>query len=233
MRACAAVIAALLLVAGCSETGGGRTSVGSSTTTAPTSQTPPPATPTSSTAPSRVPPAVPTAGAPMADIIAWIQAGQPADPHDFHNASREGTVTPLQDNDVAFTTPSGKTSCMTDSMFSNGDLACLVKLTNPPPRPNAAEGHWMGDWVDYDGVTLTVGSVHGDPGRFIYGDGGKLDYGKTLKFADYQCRVDQAGLFCVNFAHQSAARLSDAGVEPFGCLQKVPPPDDIGVKYAC
>jgi hypothetical protein len=233
MRAGALLVAALLLVAGCSETVGSRPS-GSSGTTAP------PASSSSSAAPARPttskgaqPPNAPAAGAPISDVIAWVEAGEPADPRDYHSATREGSVTKLQDSDVAFTTPTGKTSCMTDSMFSTGDLACLVKLVNPPPRPNDVEGQWVGDWVEYDGPTLTVGSVHGDPGRFIYGDGAQLPLGKALKFADYQCRADQTGLFCVNYAHQSAARISDAGVEPFGCLQKVPPPTDIGAKFSC
>ena len=233
MRAWAPVVATLLLVAGCSEGVGGRPSAGPVTTSAPTGHTSSAPLPPTTTTTTGVAPTPPAAGAPMAGVIAWVEAGQPADPRDYHSATREGTVTQLQDSDVAFTTPSGKTSCMTDSMFSTGDLACLVKLTNPPPRPDAAEGHWIGGWVDFDGTTLTVGSVHGDPGRFIYGDGGKLAYGQTLKFADYQCRADETGLFCVNFAHQSAARISDAGVEPFGCLQKVAPPADIGDKYSC
>jgi hypothetical protein len=177
--------------------------------------------------------APPAAGAPIADVIAWIEAGQPADQRDYRSATRDGTVTQLQDSDVAFTTPSGKTRCMTDSLFSSGELSCLVKLTNPPPQPNGVEGQWIAGWVDYDGTTLTVGSVHGDPGPFIYGDGGKLPYGQALKFTNFQCRVDETGLFCVNSAHQSAARISDTGVEPFGCLNRVPPPPDIGVKFSC
>ena len=56
---------------------------------------------------------------------------------------------------------------------------------------------------------------------------------KSLEFGDYRCRADPAGLFCVNYAHQSAARFSDAGIEAFGCLQKVTPPADIGLKFSC
>ena len=56
-----------------------------------------------------------------------------------------------------------------------------------------------------------VGSVHGDPGRFAAGTGPELPYGQSLAFGDYRCRSDQAGLVCVNYAHQSAARFSDAG----------------------
>ena len=56
---------------------------------------------------------------------------------------------------------------------------------------------------------------------FAAGIGPELPYGQSLAFGDYRCRGDQAGLFCVNYAHQSAARFSDAGVQPFGCLQPV------------
>ena len=45
--------------------------------------------------------------------------------------------------------------------------------------------------------------------------------------------VDAEGLFCVNYAHQSAGRFSAAGIEPYGCLRQVTAPADIGVKFAC
>jgi hypothetical protein len=231
MRAWAPVVVALLLVAACSQTIGGRPTARPASTAPTTTSPASPAAPTTTSA--RAAPSPPAPGAPIADVIAWIEAGQPADPRDYHSATREGAVTELEDSDVAFTTPSGKTRCMTDSLFSSGDLSCLVKLTSPPPQPNGVEGEWIAGWVDYGGTTLTVGSVHGDPGPFIYGDGGKLPNGQALKFTDFKCRVDETGLFCVNYAHQSAARISDAGIEPFGCLKKVPPPADIGVKFSC
>jgi hypothetical protein len=165
-------------------------------------------------------------------VTAWIQGGQPADDAAFHTATRDGTATELGD-DVAFTTPSGKTTCMTDAKFSAGALACIVKFINPPPRPPDFPTAWVGDWVDFDGLSVSVGSPHGDPGRFVNGDGPPLPYGQTLKFGDYQCRSDQVGLYCANNAHQSAARFSDAGVEPFGCLKSVPPPPDIGLRFSC
>ena len=34
-------------------------------------------------------------------------------------------------------------------------------------------------------------------------------------------------------AHESAARYSDAGIEPFGCLDPVTPPADIGLQFSC
>jgi hypothetical protein len=230
MRAWVVAVAVLVLVAGCSKGVSSRpeTSSRTSSPTARSSST----TPTTSTTAPQKPPA---AGAPMADVIAWVQAGAAADPNAFHSATREGQVTQLQNADVAFTTPSGKTSCMTDSMFGNGDLACLVlNPVNPPPEPPDTYGQWTPGWSEFDGTTLTLGGVHGDPGRFIYGDGAVLPYGQSLKFGDYQCRSDQAGVFCVNYAHQSAARINDAGVQAFGCLQPVtPPPSDVGLKFSC
>jgi hypothetical protein len=80
---------------------------------------------------------------------------------------------------------------------------------------------------------VRVGSVHGDPGRFVAGSGAELPYGKSLAFGDFRCRSDQAGLLCVNYAHQSAARFSDAGVEPFGCLQPATAPPQIGEMFSC
>jgi hypothetical protein len=227
-KGCVAVAAALLL-AGCAHTTAGqpRPALGPSTTSpssaaaAPTSS-PPVAAPTTAPAP----------GTAVADVITWVQAGAPADAAAFHTATRNGVTTQLG-NDVAFVTPSGKTTCMTDSKYSGGALACLVKLNDPPSRPADAQTEWIGGWVDFDGASIDVGGLHGDPGRFTAGDGPQLPYGSSLKFGDYQCRSDPAGLYCVNFAHQSATRFSDAGIVAFGCAQQPTPPPDVGEKFLC
>ena len=165
-------------------------------------------------------------------MIAWVQAGPQADPAGFRTATREDNTTDLGE-DVAFVTPSGKTQCRTGATPAPGSLACLVELAAPPPQPAEVYGQWIGNWVDFDGASAQVGSVHGDPGAFSEGIGAELTYGSSLRFGDYQCRTDPAGLFCVNFARQSALRLSDAGVVPFGCLQEVAPPADAGLRYEC
>ncbi len=168
----------------------------------------------------------------MADVIAWIEAGDTVDAAEYHVATRDGTTTDLGE-DIAFITPSGKTNCMTDSRDSDGALACLVDLADPPPRPEDAYGEWKGGWVDFDGTSVAVGSVHGDPGRFTAGTGPELPYGGALGFGDYQCRVDEVGLFCANRAHNTAVRYSDAGIEPFGCLQPATAPPQIGEMFSC
>jgi hypothetical protein len=112
-------------------------------------------------------------------------------------------------------------------------LACLVALTNPPKPPADVYGQWKGNWVDYDGSSVSVGSVHGDPGRFSAGSGPELPYGSALAFGDYRCRSDAAGLFCVNYAHQSAVRFSASGVEPFGCLKPMAPQPQTGEMFGC
>ena len=222
----AGLIAILLLVAGCSSSTDGEAD----------RITPiPPNTsrPSSSTTPSSTPPTTPPVpGAPVADVIAWIEAGKTVDSAEYHVAARDGTTTELGE-DVAFVTPSGKTNCMTDSKYSGGALACLVDLIDPPPQPEAVYGEWKGGWVDFDGKSVAVGSVHGDPGRFTAGTGPELPYGSALGFADYQCRVDPVGLFCANRAHGTAVRLSDEGIEPFGCLQPVTAPPQIGEMFSC
>lgn len=228
MRRWAPLLAALLLVAGCSETVGGRSQ--------PSKLTPLPSPPSRSSttmSPSvPVPTAAPEPGAPVAGVAAWIAAGTPADIAPFHTATRDGTETNLRD-DVAFTTPSGKTRCATLSRYVPS-LMCLVELKNPPPKPSEVEIHWAGGWVEFDGRSLAVGSFHGDPGPFANGDGPQLAYGQTLKFGEYQCRSDQAGLYCTTDAHESAVRYSDSGIEPFGCLRPVtPPPPDIGLQFSC
>jgi hypothetical protein len=225
----AVLIAASVLVAGCSHSVGGDGERTSPSLTVPPSTTRAPSTtsPTSTT-----PARAPGEGTPIADVIAWVEAGAPADPGSYHSATRGSETTELGE-DVAFVTPSGKANCMTDSKYSVGALACLVDLKNPPPRPEDAYGEWKGGWIDYDGTSVQVGSVHGDPGRFTAGSGPELPYGKSLAFGDFRCRSDQAGLFCVNYAHQSAARFSDAGVEPFGCLQRATAPPQIGQMFVC
>jgi hypothetical protein len=226
----AALAAVPLLVAGCSHLGGNSgqptTSTQTSAGTSPTT----PAGPSGSKPPA--PSAAPAAGAPISDVIAWIEAAHPADPGRYHSAAREGTTTPLG-NDIALTVQAGKVSCTTDSKHTGGALACLVALTNPPPRPDTAYGDWKGGWVDFDGTTLQVGSARADPGPFLNGNGPELGNGDSLSFGDYRCRADDSGLFCVNYAHQSAVRFAAAGIQPFGCLKPVPPPDGVGTAFGC
>ncbi|WP_280826401.1 hypothetical protein [Mycobacterium sp. OTB74] len=233
-------LAACALVAGCSATAGQHAQPGvaisaPSLPAAAPSGTPPKAgAPSSSAAPSgakAAPPGVPQPGTPIADVIAWAEAGTPADLKGFHSATRDGAVTDLA-GDVAFTTASGA-NCMTDKAF-NGALACLMHLTDPPQRPADAYGHWVPGWVDFEGSTAEVGSVHGDPGRFNSGTGAKLNDGESLQFGDYRCRADAAGLVCVNNAQRSAVRFGNDGIQTFGCLAPVkPPPDGFGEKFAC
>src|SRR5271166_3220936 len=94
----AVLVAASLLVAGCSHPVGGQ-----SGQTQTTSGSKPPVTS-----------AAPSAGAAISDVIAWIEAGHPADPGRYHTATREGATTSLG-NDIAFTAQAGKVDCMTDS----------------------------------------------------------------------------------------------------------------------
>jgi hypothetical protein len=227
MRKAGPAVVALLVLTGCSQTTGGHSRPGASPMPPSTAS----AAPTSPGV-ARAPKAAPGPDTPVADVVSWIAAGTPADIGTYHTASQDGTSTQLGD-DVAFVTPSAKATCMTDSKYSGGALACLVKLTHPPPRPPDAYTEWIGGWVDFDGASITVGGLHGDPGRFTAGDGPQLPYGSSLKFGDYQCRDDETGLYCVNFAHQSAARFSDAGIVAFGCAKQVTPPPDIGEKFVC
>jgi hypothetical protein len=226
----AVLIAASVLVGGCSQ-GVGREAEQTNPSLSPpqrsTASTSSTQTPTPTAAPKP-----PEPGAQISDVITFVESGQSADVAQFHTATRDGTATPLGD-DVAFSTPSGTSQCMTDSKNFGGALACLVDLTIPPLQPPDVYGQWKGGWVDFAGPSIEIGSAHGDPGRFANGKGPQLPYGQMLAFSDYRCRSDEAGLYCVNYANQSGARFSDAGIVAFGCLQKVTPPAGIGEKYSC
>ncbi|KBE41253.1 lipoprotein LppI [Mycobacterium tuberculosis H1856] len=139
----AALVAVSLLIAGCSREVGG--DVGQSQTIAPPAP-----------APSAAPSTPPAAGAPITTIVSWIEAGHPVDPAAYHVATRDGVTTQLGD-DVAFSASSGTVACMTDARHTSGTLACLVRLANPPPRPETAYGEWKGGWVDFDGIHLRSG----------------------------------------------------------------------------
>jgi hypothetical protein len=223
----AALVAVSLLVAGCSHGVGGHSEQTPSSTQ--TSAGAGPSTTGSKPPGTSTPPA---AGASMSDVIAWIEAGHPADPGGYHTATRDGAATPLGD-DIAFTANVSKVSCATDSKHTGSALSCLVSLTTPPPAPATAYGEWKGGWVTFDGVNLQVGAARADPGPFVNGNGPALANGDSLSFNDYRCRADQTGLYCVNYAHQSAARFSPAGIDPFGCLRSVPPPDGVGTALRC
>jgi hypothetical protein len=229
----AGLIAVTALVAACSQSVGGEAETSGSS----------PATPPGSTSTTNeASPGTGTTGQPpgesasIEDVIAWIEAGTPADAGAYHEAYLDGVTTRLGD-DIAFTAPSGPpnetTQCLTDTMFNDGTLSCLLELTSPAPRPAGAEGVWKPGWVDFFGTTVQVGSLHGDPGPFVKGVGPQLAEGQSLAFGDNRCRSDATGLFCVNYAHRSAVWISAGGVVPFGCLQSVSPPPQTGAMFSC
>lgn len=225
------LLATSLLVAGCSNATmqpHGQTSTHPGPSASPTSSVP-----SSSSTPktSAAPTAAPAAGADIGAVISWVEAGTTADPGGFHSATRDGAATDLG-ADIAFVT-ADRTNCMTDKDF-HGALACLTHPKAPLPRPADSIGHWVPGWVDFEGTTAEVGSVHGDPGRFDNGTGPQLKDGQSLTFGDYRCRADTAGLICVNYAHRTGVRFSDRGIETFGCLKPVTPPaDGFGQQFAC
>lgn len=167
----------------------------------------------------------------MPEVIKWVEAGSAADPAGFHTATRDGESTDLGE-DVAFVAPPGVARCATDKVLG-GQLACLVQADGLPDKPSDIEGNWVAGWVDFTGPTVDIGSIHGDPGRFTYGDGAQLPAGQSLAFGDYRCRADATTLLCVNYAHHSAVRISRAGIEPLGCLRPVPPQVGVGRQLSC
>lgn len=229
------MLGAVVLVAGCWAANEQLSSPAALTPLAPSSLTSPPAAvpPTMSSSPTAPSPSasVPTSATPIQEVIKWIEAGVLANVSDYHIALRRQATTSLGD-DIAFTTVSG-ISCMTDIRHDAPGLACLVDLVNPPPRPDTVYGPWKGGWVDFDGTAVAVGSVHGDPGRFTAGQGPQLPPEMSLSFSDYRCRSDNASLFCVNYAHHSAIRLADNGIDTYSCTPQSTAPAGIGRYYRC
>ena len=232
MRISVLVVTSLLAV-GCSSTAGpaGESSTVPSASSLSARPSATSSAPSASGKPSAVPTGVPAPGAEMSAVIGWIEAGTAVDAGGFHTATREGQANDLG-ADVAFVTAGG-INCMTDKDF-NGALACLTHPAAPLPQPADTYGHWVPGWVDFEGMTAAVGSIHGDPGRFNSGTGPQLKDGQTLAFGEYRCRADGGALTCVNYAHQTGLRLSDAGVVPFGCLKPVTPPaEGFGQQFGC
>jgi len=208
------VIAVTALVAACSQSVGGQAEPSGSPQSAP-----PNSAPTTATAPPLAPGVSrpPGQGASIEEVIAWIEAGTPADPGSYHEVFSDGQTTRLGD-DIAFTAPSGApndtTQCLTDATYNDGALACLVELDSPAPRPSAAEGVWKAGWIDYSGTGLQIGSLHGDPGPFIKGVGPALSGriidarkqgGDFKNWDDFMARVK-------GMKAKSAAKLSAEGL---------------------
>ncbi len=233
----AVLVAASVLLAGCSSGSDQPTkltpitrSTGATTThSSPTTTTTTSARPTSTTP--AVPGAAPAAGSSPAEATAWVEAAPPVDAADFHIALRGGASASLGD-DIAFTTPFGA-NCMTDLKRSAKDLACLVNLTDPPAQPADVYGVWKGGWVDFNGNSVQIGSSHGDPGPFAAGQGVPLPEGRSVAFGDFRCRTDATALVCVNYAGKSAVRYADTGIDPFGCTRQLPPTTGVGIQYDC
>ncbi len=230
----ASVLVASVLVTGCANQPDTRIGTGQLTPITPSRAAVTPA-PGASPAPGTPFPAAatvaPDASAPIADVIAWVEAAGPVDGADFGIALRNGVTTPLAE-DVAFTTPAG-TSCMTDTRHGSTALACLVNLIDPPPQPADVYGAWKGGWVDFDGAAVQVGSAHGDPGRFGAGQGPPLATEGSLSFGDFRCRTDTSTLICVNYANRTAVRYDDAGIETYGCTREPSSESGVGIRYTC
>ncbi|MGV9412549.1 hypothetical protein ACWDOP_21795 [Nocardia sp. NPDC003693] len=189
--------------------------------------TAPPVTTTSKSNP-------PAAGAALSTVITWVKAGTAVDAADFHTATTTEGVTSDLGSAIAFASPSGKLRCMTPKRANPNQqgLTCLADLDNPPERPAKAQGNWVGNWIDYPGATLGVGRMQGDPGQFLLGDGPTLAYGSRITFDGYDCRMDEAGLFCVNETAETAVRLSSSGPVGYGCLSEYTS-KEYGLWYSC
>ncbi|WP_159849878.1 hypothetical protein [Nocardia sp. CY41] len=170
------------------------------------------------------------------DRIAWVRQGNPVDLGAFHSARLDGgPATDLRD-DIAFTSPTGKISCITGTALKMDGFDCMVELKDPAPAPGEGFGNWFGGYVTYSGSRMTVGQFRGDPGLFIHGEGPTLPYDSTVTFGDYLCRLATTGLTCVDPTKGTGVQMSSEGVVPLGCLREVPAAERepaVGRAYAC
>lgn len=169
----------------------------------------------------------------MNALAAWINEGIADDPANFHDTLLDGVPTPLSsEGDVAFRQPGtvrGRESL--GCISSKGMLTCMPPLSSPVRKPTKVVDHWVGNWMEFDGSTITVGGIHGDPGVFIDGSGKPLAFGHTLAFGDYKCRSDLTGMYCVNLPKRTGFRFSNT-ITPYGCTQ-VEVPRGSGAKFKC
>jgi hypothetical protein len=120
--------------------------------------------------------------------------------------------------------------CVTGFSYSPA-LVCLPPLRESPKKPQAP-GQWEGNWVTFDGASITVGSFHGDPGLFNDGSGKPLNYGNTVSFGDYQCRSDPTGLYCVSHPHHSGLAMSST-LTTYGCVEQKKHSEFVGRQFNC
>lgn len=219
------------LVAGCSQTLDSESSTARTPLTVPSSSTTSTAAPSSgATTGTPRPSGAPAPDAEIGEVISRIEEGEPAAAEDFSTVTRDGTDTSL-DGGIGFTTDT--VSCISTPKYRDGMLACLVDLKQPPPRPPDVFTVWKGNWVDFDGRSVEIGSQRGDPGPFVDGDGAELPDGASIAFGDFRCRTDTDAVLCVNYAERSAVRMSADGVDGFGCLAATEAPAGIGIRLSC
>ena len=126
-----------------------------------------------------------------------------------HRHARRRDHTDLGD-DVAFTGTVGNAE-LHDRHQVDGALACLVELTDPPPQPPDVEA--SGRAAGSTSTARASTSAQRTAIRAVRRrHRPELPSGQSLAFGDYRCRADQVGLYCVNYAHQTAVRFSAAGM---------------------
>lgn len=223
----------LVLLAGCmSPTTHHREQSSSATETV--NATPPPtaaAPPVNASGPAPGPKAQPAA------VLTWIEAAQLVDTANFNTVELDGTTTDLGVGEVAFRLPATVpyrtlTGCVSYH-WTTQQFSCLGGVRNAPPQPPGMHGEWIPSWVDFDGKTVDIGSLHGDPGPFNNSNGRPLEYGTRIKFGDYQCRSDPAGMYCANYPHHSAIQLWGTSFIAFGCNKDLTAPHGVGERFTC
>ena len=133
----------------------------------------------------------PVAGAPIADVISWIEAGTARRRRrlSLGDARRRDDATRRRRR----VRHGGHEAELHDEPVRRRRTGMPGRTDQSAAAARRRLRQWKSGWVDFGGTSVEIGSAHGDPGRFGNGIGPELPDGQTLAFGDYRCRADPSG----------------------------------------
>ena len=153
-----------------------------------------------------------------ADLVAYVNAGQPISASEFEWGSYGG---PLQPTDYPlFTTPSGNINCW---YSHSGGLHCHIHQFSfePPRKPNCGPVTWVpGFMAVTDGGVVQRGVCTGD--NLGPPNSKTLPYGRTVNYDGLACRSESAFLACADLATGAGFIVSRDEFKAYGTVKEAP-----------